>query len=423
MVGLVAFWLYLVYIISWFLHLTARVPALGAVRFDLFLVVVIAVLAVAQGRVSDSPTRRSATSWALFALTAYCLVTLPLVQWPGSVIRFGFEAYIKAVVFFFFTVRLVTTERRLRWLLLVFVLCQSFRILEPVYLHLTTGYWGSFASMADWETMNRLSGAPYDVVNPNGLAFVVLTVICFAHYLWTGNRVGRLAYALLLPISLYALVLTGSRSGMIGLGVVFIAVWIKSRRKVLLGVLAVAIVAWSLPRLSGDLADRYMSIVDSATKNAATAQGRLEGVRTSFGVALRRPLFGYGLGTSREALANFAGSDQPAHDLYAEVSIELGFLGLGVFMAFLWSVATQIWTHGREWREAGVSPPVVWTGDALQVFMILNLVFGLASYGLTSYEWYFLAGLVAVVIRLADESRRRVPPSSLVVGNQAVISS
>jgi O-Antigen ligase len=404
MVSLVAFWLYLVYIISWFLHLTARVPALGAFRFDLCLVVAIAVLAVAKGRVSDSPTRRSPISWALFALTVYCVVTLPFVYWPGSVIKFGFEAYIKAVVFFFFMVQLVTTERRLRLLLLVFLLCQSFRILEPVYLHLTTGYWGDAASMADWERMDRLAGSPYDVVNSNGLAFIVLTVICFAHYLWTGNWLGRIAYALLLPLSLYALVLTGSRSGMIGLGIVFATVWSKSRHKALLAALMVAVVVWSLPRLSGDLADRYKSVFDPTAKNAVTAQGRLEGVVTSFRVALRRPIFGHGLGTSREALANFAGIDQPAHDLYAEVAIELGFVGLGVFLVFLWSVGTDLWRHSREWGGPGISPLVLRTGNALQVFMVMNVIFSLASYGLTSYEWYFLAGLTEILTRLVNRT-------------------
>ncbi len=81
-------------------------------------------------------------------------------------VKFGLEVYVKAIVFFFFTVRLVTTERRLQLLLLVFVLCQAFRVVEPAYLHVTTGYWGSIASMADWEYMNRLAGAPHDVVNP-----------------------------------------------------------------------------------------------------------------------------------------------------------------------------------------------------------------------------------------------------------------
>ena len=394
------FWLYLIFVISWFLHLTARVPSLGAVRFDLLLVIATTALSFGNMDSRAESEQRSKISWALVALTLYCVITIPLVQWPGSVVKFGFEAYVKAVVFYFFTVHFVTTERRLRWLLLVFVLCQSFRILEPVYLHVTTGYWGSFASMANWEYMNRLAGAPYDVINPNGLAFVILTVLCFVHYLWTGNWLGRIAYLVVVPISLYALVLTGSRSGMVGLAVVFVSVWLKSRRKLLLALVAVIAIPLAAPRMSGDLVDRYVSIVDSSAKNAGTVTSRIDFLKKSFDVALRAPLFGHGLGGSREALANFGGIDRPAHNLYAEVALELGFLGLGIFLFFLWTVARELWMHQKQWRSAARAPTIVRTGDALFVFMVMNLVFSLASYGLTSYEWYLLAGLTQVLTRL-----------------------
>ena len=396
---MVGFVVYLCFVVSWFLHVPARIPALAGIRFDLALVIVAGALAFVS-RNDSAPARRSNLWWAVIALSAYFLVTIPLVQWPGSVLKFGLELWVKAVVFYFLTVRLVTTERRLQVFLLVFLLCQAFRVVEPVYLHVTTGYWGSFASMANWEFMNRLAGAPHDVVNPNGLAFVVLTVICFAHYLWTGNWLGRVAYLGILAVGLYALALTGSRSGMAGLVVVFGAIWLRSRHKVILALVAVGLIAWATPRLSSDLLDRYVSLVDSSAKNAGTAASRVAHVRKGFGVAMRRPLFGHGVGTSREALANFAGVDQPAHNLYAEVAIELGLVGLLVFLGFMVVLARDLWGHRREWRARARAPTLERTGDALLLFFVMNLLFSLASYGLTSYEWYFLAGLTQVLTQL-----------------------
>lgn len=400
MVGLL---FYLVFVVSWFLHLPARIPALAGIRFDLLLVIVTGVFALIRQGEPAPAERRSPISWSLLALSAYLVVTIPLVEWPGSVVKFGLEVYVKAIVFFFFTVRLVTTERRLQLLLLVFVLCQAFRVVEPAYLHVTTGYRGSIASMADWEYMNRLAGAPHDVVNPNGLAFIILSVICFAHYLWTGNWVGRIAYAAILAVGLYALALTGSRSGMVGLAVVLGAIWLRSKHKVALALVAVGIIAWSAPRMSSDLVDRYRSLVDSSSKNAGTAASRMVHVKKAFRVALRRPLFGHGVGTSREALANFAGVDQPAHNLYAEVAIELGFIGLGFFLVFIWLVARELWRLQRHWRARPRAPTLARTGEALLIFLVMNLLFSLASYGLTSYEWYLLAGLTQVVARLSSE--------------------
>jgi putative inorganic carbon (HCO3(-)) transporter len=392
-----AFVLYLVFVSSWFLHLSARLPILGTIRFDLILVLLITALCAVSSletRAGESENRQVGTRNALLVLVAYCVVTLPFVEWPGSVLRTGFEQFAKAVVFYYFTVSLIRTPSRLVWLLGVFMAGLTIRVLEPTYLHVTTDYWGAFANMSEGGNLDRLSGSPYDVINPNGLAYVIVSLLSFAHFLAPLTRMGALAYLVGLPVSLYALVLTGSRSGLLGLAAVFLVVWVKSRQKVLLAVVGVAAVAVALPRMSGDMVDRYASIVDSSTRNARTAEGRLQGARRSFTVALHRPLFGHGLGTSREASANFGESDQPAHILYGEVAQELGFVGLAIFLIFLGTTARNLWAIGRTWNAASTPPRLLLRSrDALQTFMLMSLLLSFASYGLTSYEWYFLAGL------------------------------
>ena len=169
--------LYLLFIVSWFLHLSARLPFLGDMRFDLLLICVLAFLVLANKAQSKAFTTR--TDKLLKILILYSIVTIPFVEWPGSVISNGIPEFIKAIVFYYFTIAFVSTERDIKKFVLVFLACQLFRILEPLYLHVTEGYWGSFTSMANWEYLNRLSGAPSDVVNPNGLAFIVCTTLIF----------------------------------------------------------------------------------------------------------------------------------------------------------------------------------------------------------------------------------------------------
>jgi O-antigen ligase len=396
-----AFGLYLIFLCSWFLHLAERFSILGAVRFDLVLVFVILVLTFAGFGQPDPPGVNRRTQTALWVLVIYLVVTMPFVEWPGSVLSTGFPQFVRAFVFFFFTARLATTPTRLKCLLFVFVACETFRVLEPWYLHMTQGYWGEFASMANWETMDRLSGAPSDVVNPNGLAFIVLTVLPFIHYLTRGSVIGRLTYLALLPVLIHTLVLTGSRSGMVGLACILALVWWKSSHKVaVLAAVAIAGVV-TVPLLSADLADRYLSIVSDDTKNAGTAQGRFDGMKRDFAVAMHRPLFGHGLGTSREANANFGAIDKPSHDLYLEVLQELGIAGLIIFVWFILSLVSGLRRAAEAHRRA-VAPPQVLIGliPALQVWIGMDLLFSFASYGLSSYEWYLTAGLVALVERL-----------------------
>jgi putative inorganic carbon (HCO3(-)) transporter len=405
------FGLYLVFVCSWFLHLPARFPALAAVRADLVLVCVILAACLATRNEDADDTANRQTRRMLWCLLAYAALSAPLVEWPGSVIKIGIPQFFKAFVFFYFTSALVTTPRRLKWLLTVFVVCESFRVLEPLYLHVTQGYWGSRASMANWEAMDRLSGAPDDVVNPNGLASIVLTIVPLWHYLTGRSLPARLAYVATLPLLLYALVLTASRSGMIGLAGIMALVWVKSRHKVLLTAVTACAIAFAIPRLSADMTDRYVSIFDNTARNAATAGERSEGLWQDVEVVKRRPLFGHGLGTSKEANAHFGAFDRPSHNLYTEVAQELGIVGLGIFLMFMWSLLAGLRRAGLAIRGAPAAPPIVQSlVAALQVWFGMDLLFSLASYGLSSYDWYMMAGLIEVVHRLTPSAQPVTAP-------------
>jgi putative inorganic carbon (hco3(-)) transporter len=403
----IAFALFMVLVVFTLLNMPSRIPVLGVVRPTILLVALISVLIMAslsQVRTKDT----SKTTRYLNLLILYVVLTLPFVEWPGSVLRFGIEGFVKVAVFFYFAVYLVDSYQRLRIFIFTFLACQVIRVLEPLYLHLTTGYWGSRAHMGGVDFMDRLAGAPHDIINPNGLAFVVLTALPFLHYLLGGSPkiVARLLYVALLPPILYAFILTGSRSGMVGLLVLYGIIMLRSRHKLLLGAAAALATVALLGVMSADLSDRYRSITDADTRHAATAQGRLSSITGELRVGLERPLLGHGLGTSREALANVAGRDQIAHNLYTEVFIELGAIGLAIYLLFLFSVFINVRSVGQEQRRlrdaphTGADPPVAdrlafyqRLADATLVYFLMALVFSLASYGLSNHYWYMVAGL------------------------------
>jgi len=396
--------LYLLFIISWFLHLGTRLPFLGLIRFDLFLICVLVYLAVSSKR--DIGTGRSNTDKLLMTLIVYSVLTIPFVEWPGSVIRDGIPNFIKGVVFYYFTIAFIRTEQDLKKLIFVFITCQLWRILEPLYLHVTQGYWGSAASMlAGSELLDRLSGAPSDVVNPNGLAGIVCTVLPFLYLMGGLSWKGRVGAILFAPACLYALVLTGSRSGMLGLVVIFLGIVVKSKKRFTWALSCVLLVVVVFPLISPDMQDRYLSTIGFGVKNAGTAEGRWTFIADSVDVALRRPIFGHGLGTSREANANFGGHDQPAHNLYAEVAQELGFVGLAIFILLLKSIYAGFAECKRAYDQQNVSVFLRRMVDCMQIILIMNFLFSFASYGLSSYDWYFLGGISLSMQWLAMEAQ------------------
>ena len=410
-----AFFLFLVLIVFTLLSVPTRVPVLGYLRPTVLLVAVIAVLIMVASNASRRPETPD-TMRKLNVLFLYMLLTVPFVQWPGSVIRFGLEGFVKAAVFFYFTVYLVTTHKRLIQFIATIVTCQVIRVLEPLYLHITTGYWGGAAHMGGGEFMDRLSGAPSDIINPNGLAFVVLTTIPFLHYLLGGSpkAILKTVYVLLLPALLYALVLTGSRSGMIGLVVVFGFICYRSRHRTILIALGGIAVVGMLAVMTPDMRDRYLSIVDrTSTRHAATSEGRVEGVMQDFAVIKQRPLFGYGVGTSREALANVSGRDQISHNLYTEVLIELGVLGFLLYIRVLVSIGANVASVGKmklpsslrgepngRSQDSGVVAYYLRVREAAMAWFVMCLAFSLASYGLSEFYWYMVAGLSVALVNL-----------------------
>jgi putative inorganic carbon (hco3(-)) transporter len=407
-----AFLLFCVFLLSILLRLTVRLPGLGALRFDALLAVgVMAAIFFSPSEPRQDFAARSTKKHPLTILAIYILVTLPFVQWPGSVLNTGLETFFKAVCFFFFVTATVTTPRKLKIVLALYTAAQVFRVLEPLYMHVTTGYWGSFTAMGagGWEYMDRLSGSPYDIINPNGLGFVVVTTLPLLHFLCAPtNGIRKIVWAMLAGALIYALVLSASRSSFLALIVLVLVVIYRSKRRLPLIVLAVVGSVIALGSMDDVQRDRYLSIVSQDTKNAGTAEGRLKGVLGDFEVALNRPLFGHGVGTSREANANFRGEDKLSHNLYTEVAQELGFVGLAIFLAVIAAfvrdcrAASQIASG-----NTAVHPDVAFltlTSASLLVLIVVYLFFSLASYGFSEPYWYFIGGLAAATLRLMQAS-------------------
>jgi len=405
-----AFKLYLLFVFSWFLHIGSRAAVLGMLRLDLVLILLISALIFFSKPEKEFPSTPGSTERTIKIMFIYLVLSLPFVEWPGSVVKSGIPSYIKAVVFYFFTIALVTDEKKLRKFMFVFLLCQTLRVIEPVFLHITTGYWGSRASMGNWEAMDRLSGAPSDVVNPNGLAFIILMVFPFVHYLTAVNWKNKVIYLALTPMLIYALLLTASRTGFVCLLVILAAIWWKSQKRMLLSALLVVGFVVSAGFVTTDLKDRYMSLVSKDTKNAKTAEGRWTGLKENLSVAMRKPLFGHGLGTSAEANANYGSFGKIAHNLYAEILQEIGIIGLIIFIMFVKSVIVNFKQSLKVMRTATDEMVFIRAlTNGMQVWIFMNIIFGLASYGFSSYEWYLFAGL-SVVLKRVVEAKGVEPP-------------
>jgi len=402
------FYVYIIFIISYFLHIPARIPILGAIRFDLLLVITIFLLLFLYHK-NVKRSNRSSTEYLINILCIYVILAVPFAEWPGTVLRSGLPNFIKAVIFFYFTVIIMNTEKKLKIMIFIFLACQLFRVLEPLYLHITEGYWGDSTYMGEGYFMDRLTGSPYDVINPNGLAFIIVSIVPFLHFYLLNKKIKyKLLYVVMLTPLIYALILTASRTGLLALFIIGLGIFIKSKNKILLTSIVVIGAILIIPNLSPLQRDRYLSITRDDVRGSQSVQLRYTGIREDLKLALNRPVFGHGLGTSLEVNVHGRNVDLVAHNLYVELMQEIGIIGTLIYILFIFTIIKNFIYVRKKIKHSNFENKFIETSvDAMQVWLLMNMLFSIASYGLSSYEWYLFAGFSVVLLRITNEMQTK----------------
>jgi putative inorganic carbon (HCO3(-)) transporter len=410
------FVLYCAFTIDFYVRFSARVPALGSLRPTLLLFAALVVLLFIQrgnlkGRINGPAAKY------LVVLLAFIAVSLPFTSWPGSVMR-NFGDFLRTVAFFPFMLLIVDSPRRFFFFLWTVVACQLFRVLEPLYLNITEGYMGDSTHLGGSEFAGRLAGSPHDVVNPNGLGFIAVTCIPFLYYMLfdSGRLLLKALGGALILACIYVLILTMSRGAMVALAVTFLVILLNSPRKMLLIVagLAICVAGWS--QLNDVQQERYLSLFSKNTRQSSTAAGRIELTQFEFSVAMQRPVFGHGLGTTAEAKAHSGHGAQAAHNLYTEVLIELGVLGAIIYFGFLNAIRRQI--------SSLLAAATTMSASKLQMTKAFNTlfwsyaVFSINYFGLSQDYWYVLAGMVFTFVQVLAPGASTGAPSGKLPSNE-----
>jgi putative inorganic carbon (HCO3(-)) transporter len=406
------FVLYMYFVIDFFLHLSARSQIYGALRPTLILIVLITLmLFVQQGKFKERVTAPETKALNVFIF--YILISLPFVGYAGSVIQFHIPNFIKAVVFFYFTIAIIDSPKRLKIFMFIFISVQVIRVLEPLYMNITDGYWGDFTYKGSGEFENRLAGAPTDIINPNELGFVIVTILPFLHYLLLpkGFFIKILYFSLAIAL-LYAMILTMSRGAILALLIIAWMVFKKSKRKLMLIMFGCIFIIAGWSQLNSFQKDRYLSLVGESNASgmgASTKDGRINGIIEEMLLGLKRPIVGHGVGTTPEVKYNKGGGRQASHNMYGELLIETGIIGFILFFRFLFAIGKSLkkitlnYEECERLSEEKTKREIFQFDRQLNFAMIaiffMYLVYSINYYGVSQYYWYLFAGLTVVCYR------------------------
>ncbi len=404
----VGYFLFLIYTVSFFFRLPERLPILGVLRFDYILGSVLLALSFSRilSQKQDRNGEESSGTWMLAAIIGYIILTLPFVKWPGTALRFGLLEFLKCAVFYIFAVAFIRDQKQLKSYFFLYFVSLLFIVLEPLYLHISQGRLGYIDYSMGEEGFLRLSGTTKKVGgNPNGLASVIAISIpfIFFYYRYYTSRLFKVLLVSLFPVLLYALVLTGSRSGLLAAMTAVTVCALKSKAKVLNIIIILIIAAGTWTQLGDMHKQRYETLVDKNIEGRHGVDGRIEHIRRGLAIFAKRPLAGYGIGTYREANYNVNSEDLVSHNFYIGVLVELGIIGFMLYSLFIIGIFKNI---NRIKKAHSARPPddryLVVIADILEVVLITQLVFSMFAGGSSYYIWFLLAGVSVAALRLSS---------------------
>lgn len=318
----------------------------------------------------------------------------------------GVEDWLKILVFYMLMVTTVFDERGLKRIVVGFML-----VMAVYLLHSLREYLGGRHTYR--MGIARMIGVDSTMGDPNSFGASIVFSLPFIAALWRAEIAGRFGKLFLLgyfALAVVCILLTGSRSSLLGLLVWSGLMAVRSGRRWWLWALILLTLApgayFVLPE---SLQNRFETIVnpDAGPKSAQeSGQGRIEGLYTGLTLWGRSPLSGVGPGAWRPA----TGSSIESHNLYGQLLGETGLLGLIGFSLVL----IGFWMNLRRMSRIRKMVPewsndlIFQTASAVSMGVGLLLFMGMFGHNLFRYSWLWYGGFLVIARYCADRRLRQL---------------
>ena len=330
--------------------------------------------------------------------TTLLLILLPLWMTVTLIFAFNFpdalERWNSVMKIFFFilvTAMVMQTRKHIDWMIWVLVFSVGFFGVKGGLFTIATG--GS----------SKVYGPPGDgyISDNNAISVALVMIIPLAYYLSQYAKQRLVKYGLYATIALSAVAVLGSHSRGAFLAVVVMSVFlfIKSRRKFLLGLLLAAALPFAITAMPDSWKDRMRTV--ETYEEDTSAMGRINSWHAAFNIANERPLIGGGFELySPEVFARYAPNPEDvhsAHSIYFQMLGEHGYVGLFLFLGLFvvgWLNARRIIAFVQD------KPDMAWAGDvarAMQVSLVGFAVGGaFVNIGYWELQYFELVALMVV---------------------------
>lgn len=344
-------------------------------------------------KLNSFPVDRVAIMLVLFVLW---LGVSPLFSFHPDKEWFYWERAFKIQLMVLVSLLLVTDRRQLHWLTWVLAISVGFfGIKGGLFTVLSAGahrVWGPAQSF---------------ITDNNTLALALIMTVPLFRYLQlhSDNRWVRRGCVAALVLCVIAAIGSQSRGAFLALAAMSLFLFIKSRKKGLIGVLVLLAlpVAWFL--MPESWTERMASIRNY--DEDASAMGRINAWWVAWNLAVDRfPIGGGFVLDSADVFLRYApdpSNIKVAHSIYFQILGEHGFMGLALFLLVFWLA----WLNGG-WvmRATKGKPELLWAHDlaAMCQVSLIGYAVGGAFLSLTYFDLpYYIVVILIVLRRLVRE--------------------
>ena len=298
------------------------------------------------------------------------------------------ETVMKVFVFVIVAASLLHSRKQLELMLWVIVLSIGFYGIKGGIFTLLVG--GG----------ERVYGPPGETFlsDNNGISVALIMTIPLMYYLTTVVSSKWVRWGMYGAMLLSGMAILGSQSrgALVAILAMLLFLWLKSRRKLALGLMLLALVPLAIGFMPEKWVERMQSI--ETYDSDSSAMGRLNTWHMMFNLANDRPLVGGGFEpytpTTFAKYGPKPDAVHSAHSIYFQILGEHGYVGFGLFFALgiaCWMVSRRLIHASRD------RPDLLWAGDlarASQVSLVGFAVGGafvnIAYWELPYYEMVIL---------------------------------
>jgi len=352
---------------------------------------------------------RSAICWALFLFWGGISVVWA-VDASGALRQLATSAAL--IIFYLVAVSFRITEEEFRWVVRLAILGGCLASAFAVYEYSAGINWAQGSGARLVERGSLIVGETE--VNPDffGLKLLVPISLAVAAFLAARSWWGRLLSFCALGITVLALLLTMSRAAFLSLVVLIIVFVVRSRlyRRLVPVVVLGALLLAAMP------ATFFRRIREASETGGA---GRTDIWKAGFEMFKHYPWVGVGLGNFIIVYEEFAGSSprfhgfmRAPHNMYLNILVDLGILGL---VLFLIAIMTQVGDVWKSTKHSQGSKVWVVAGEAALYSLLVNGFFVDLAWDKSFWlAWIFLAFAIMLLQRTADHPLHASPAGSTV---------